>query len=100
MALQASARVQAQAQLFDRMAAARIPRRYTHCMASFMPCDEWAYADELVQLAAGGSDDSEPHSCCNDSSASRQQLLVMPPWVRQLAQALEGSVLPLQLAQD
>lgn len=46
---------QEQQDLFQTMAAAGIPRRYTHCMAGFMPEDEWAYATNLTQLAHGQS---------------------------------------------
>jgi ferredoxin-thioredoxin reductase catalytic subunit len=47
--------LQEQQQLFEVMAANGIPRRYTHCMAKFMPQDEWAYAAGLCRLAAGAS---------------------------------------------
>eukprot|EP00879_Flechtneria_rotunda_P014186 GHRR01014823.1.p1 GENE.GHRR01014823.1~~GHRR01014823.1.p1 ORF type:complete len:216 (+),score=89.35 GHRR01014823.1:761-1408(+) len=58
--------MQDQQRTFDALAAAGIPRRYTHCMASFMPQDEWAYANSLVQLTAGCS-------CSTSSSSERVQ---------------------------
>lgn len=45
--------MQDQQLLFAAMSAAGIPRRYTHCLASFMPEDEWQYADRLANMAAG-----------------------------------------------
>lgn len=119
--------------------------RYTHCMAAFMPVDEWQYADILVDLAAQstslfGSDtgvcrSEQQHSCASRlagrqcsaqdtalqeqpqqpagtrSDASRvadlssakkkqrqqeqcgHQLLMMPAWLKQLAQRLSGAIL-------
>lgn len=47
--------LQAQQQLFAAMSATGIPRRYTHCLASFMPQDEWQYAQQLADLAANST---------------------------------------------
>lgn len=128
------------------MLTTRIPHRYTHCMAAFMPVDEWQYADVLVDLAAQstslfGSDtgvcrSEQQHLCASRlaghqcsaqdtalqeqpqqpagtrSDASRvadlssakkkekrqqeqcgHQVLMMPAWLKQLAQRLSGAIL-------
>jgi hypothetical protein len=58
--------------MFEAMAAAGIPRRYTHCMAKFMPQDEWAYADTLCSIAAGSTPDKQqqPFKCTVAGSLS------------------------------
>ena len=100
-----SSLLQEQQRLFDTMEAQGIPLRYTHCMASFMPTTELAYAEQLVKLAAG-----TPSDCQHTSSSDlpdRQQcqhaagecqgqappLIQMPDWLANLAKATAGSIL-------
>jgi hypothetical protein len=58
--------LQEQQVLFEAMRAQGMPLRYTHCMASFMPEDEFSYAARLVSLAGAVP---QTHSPCTCSSS-------------------------------
>lgn len=80
--------LQAQQQVLQQMAAHGIPMRYMHCMASFMPTSELAYAEQLVKLAAS--------TCSESTSAADTQappLIAMPGWMAALATGTSGSIL-------
>ncbi len=49
---------------------ADIPRRYAHCMASFMPQDEWEFAFRLVAAAAAAGGSAGRKQLQNGSSRS------------------------------
>lgn len=57
--------LQDQQQLFTAMSAAGIPRRYTHCLASCMPQNEWQYAERLANMAAGARGTQAIRCTCN-----------------------------------
>jgi hypothetical protein len=105
----------AQAAAFAALAAEGIPRRYAHCMARFMPTNEWAYADALVALAAGGAlaggggdgtgtGNGSPPADSSDGGGSggaalvadgvrADGLLQMPAWLQGLAQVITLRIL-------
>jgi len=93
--------LQEQQQLFAVMRAQGIPLRYTHCMASFMPQDEFAYAEQLVQLAAGqqpGVQDNEQHLQEQhqqhlQTQLQQPKLVSFPGWLKALAKAIAGDIL-------
>jgi hypothetical protein len=60
--------LQEQQMLFEVMGGRGIPLRYTHCMAAFMPEDEFAYAARLVSLA--GASPQTHVLCTNDRRGS------------------------------
>ncbi|KAI8462442.1 MAG: hypothetical protein J3K34DRAFT_462935 [Monoraphidium minutum] len=89
--------------------AAGIPRRYAHCMASFMPQDEWAYAQALVDAArpraaaadgvaadvATGSTEARAAGCGEGACGGPEAppLLEMPAWMVALAKASSSDIL-------
>jgi hypothetical protein len=96
--------LQEQQQLFAAMQAQGIPLRYTHCMASFMPQDEWQYADQLVRLATGQADTHTAKAAAASGSQQGQErvpqqqqqqpsLVSMPAWLVDLAKAVSPDIL-------
>lgn len=102
--------LQEQQQLFATMQAQGIPLRYTHCLASFMPQDEFAYAEQLVQLAASQQPDgrdnkqhpqeqhrqqlqAELQQQSGDVMLQQPQLVSFPGWLKALAKAVAGDIL-------
>lgn len=98
-----SCSLQEQQQLFAAMQAQGIPPRYTHCMASFMPQDEFQYADQLARLAAGQADTHALEAARaagsrqgQDEAPQQQQqqsLVSMPGWLVDLAKAVSADIL-------
>ena len=95
--------LQEQQRLFDTMEAQGILLQYTHCMASFMPTTELAYAEQLVKLAAGTPNDCQhtPSSDlpdrqqCQHTAGNRQRqappLIQMPNWLATWPRQLQAA---------
>lgn len=96
--------MQEQREQFAAMRAQGIPLRYTHCMASFMPHDQFTYADLLVRLAGGGCNDgggsdgvgsggAAPAAEQQQQGAVSPRLVCIPEWMKRLAKATSASIL-------
>lgn len=81
--------------------AAGLPRRYAHCMAGWMPQDEWAYNARLVAAAeapppapAGGGPSGAPGGAkAAGGAAAWPPVLAPPDWLVSLAVATDGVIL-------
>jgi hypothetical protein len=75
--------------------AAGIPRRYAHCMASFMPQEEWAYNAALVAAARPppGADAAADGEAVGGPAKGGDGVLAPPAWLIGLAKASSSVIL-------